>query len=264
MDVVEVAGLHIAFERTGAGPGLLLLHGAVCDSRVWRHELQAFADDFTVVAWDAPGCGRSSDPPDHFRMPDYARCLGGFVDALGLSPVHVLGHSWGSALALELYRQQPSVVRSLVLAGAYAGWAGSLRPEEVAARVQFACEVADQLPGGFDPTSMRGLFSKAMPADRAAELQAIMSEIRPIGTRVMAYSLADADLRDVLPRIDVPTLLLYGDADERSPVSVARSLHAAIPDSRLTIMAGLGHESFLESAATFAAEVRDFLTKVSD
>jgi pimeloyl-ACP methyl ester carboxylesterase len=111
---------------------------------------------------------------------------------------------------------------------------------------------------------MRGLFSKAMPADRAAELQAIMSEIRPIGTRVMAYSLADADLRDVLPRIDVPTLLLYGDADERSPVSVARSLHAAIPDSRLTIMAGLGHESFLESAATFAAEVRDFLTKVSD
>ena len=77
MQHVDVAGLSIAFQRRGRGPGLLLLHGAVCDSRVWRVELESFADAFTVVAWDAPGCGGSSDPPDDFRMADYANVLRG-------------------------------------------------------------------------------------------------------------------------------------------------------------------------------------------
>ena len=58
-----------------------------------------------MVAWDAPGCGRSSDPPEAFRMPEYADCLAAFVDALGLERPHVLGLSLGGALALELYRR---------------------------------------------------------------------------------------------------------------------------------------------------------------
>jgi pimeloyl-ACP methyl ester carboxylesterase len=106
---------------------------------------------------------------------------------------------------------------------------------------------------------MPGLFSDAMPHDRAKELAQIMSEIRPVGTRTMAYALAEADLRDVLPHIDVPTLLLYGDADQRSPLNIARELHAAIPRSTLTVMPGLGHECYLESATTFETEIRKFL-----
>ena len=64
MEHVDVGGLRVAFQRQGHGPVLLLLHGAVCDSRVWRVELESFSDAFTVVAWDAPGCGGSADPPD--------------------------------------------------------------------------------------------------------------------------------------------------------------------------------------------------------
>ncbi len=259
MDHVEVAGLRVAFRRQGAGPSLVLLHGAVCDSRVWRVELESLSDAFTVVAWDAPGCGESSDPPEHFRMAEFADCLARFIDGLGLERPHVLGHSWGSTLALELYRQRPSRVRSLVLVGAYAGWAGSLPPNAVEQRLRFALETANAGPNEFAPASMPGLFSEAMPDDRAEELARIMSEIRPVGTRTMAYALAEADLRDVLPRIDVPTLLLYGDADQRSPLSVARALQAALPRSTLTVMPGLGHECFLESATTFETEVRTFL-----
>ena len=101
-----------------------------------------------------------------------------------------------------------------------------------------------------------------MPRNRADELATIMSEIRPAGTRTMAYALAEADLRDGLPRINVPTLLLYGDADERSPLSVARTLHSAIPRSTLAVMPGLGHECSLESAETFDKEVRNFLRTI--
>ena len=262
MDQVHVGGLRIAFQRRGAGPPLLLLHGLVCDGRVWRRELDALSDTFTVVAWDAPGCGASSDPPAEFRMPDYGACLAAFVDALGLDHVHVLGHSFGSVLALELYRQRPACVRSLILVGAYTGWAGSLAPAEVERRVQFASHFDPGSDDGFDPATMRGLFSDVMPGDRAAELRQIMSEIRPAGTVTMAHALAEADLRDVLPHIDVPVLLLYGDADERSPLSVAEALHRAIGGSKLAVMPGLGHECHLESADGFEAEVRTFLTSL--
>jgi pimeloyl-ACP methyl ester carboxylesterase len=259
MDQVEVAGLRIAFERAGRGPPLVLVHGAVCDSRVWRRQLDDLSDEFTVVAWDAPGCGRSADPPEAFRLPDYADALAGFIAALDLGRPHVLGHSFGGGLALELYRRHPAVPATLILVGAYAGWAGSLPRSEVERRLRFALDVADRLPEGFEPTSMPGLFSKAMSPETVDELVAIMSEIRPVATRAMAFALAEADLRDVLPVIDVPTLLLYGDADERSPLNVAEDLRDSIPTSRLVVMAGLGHVSYLESPERFEAEVRSFL-----
>ena len=259
MDHVDVAGLRIEYQRRGGGPPLLLLHGGLCDSRTWRVELESLSDAFTVVAWDAPGCGGSSDPPEHFRMAEYGDCLARFIDTLGLQTPHVLGHSWGSALALELYRQRPDLVRSLILVGGYAGWAGSLPPDQVERRLQFALQAAELEPNAFQPTSYPGLFSDAMPEDRAKELANVMSEIRPAGTRAMAHALAEANLRDVLPHIEVPTLLLYGDADERSPLDVARELHAAIPGSTLTVMPGLGHMCNFESATTVESHVRTFI-----
>lgn len=262
MDDVEVGGGRIAFERAGRGPALLLLHGAVCDRRVWRAQLEAFAGDFTVVAWDAPGCGGSIDPPDTFRMPQFADCLAAFIAAVGLDRPHVLGHSWGSSLALELYRRHPQLVRSLVLVGGYAGWAGSLPADEVSRRLAFALATAALPAGEFDPSTMPGLFSDAMPDEQAAELTRIMRSIRPAGTRAMAYALAEADQRDMLATIAVPTSLIYGEADERSPLGVGESLCAAIPSATLSVLPGLGHECFLESPATFNAAVASFLDSI--
>jgi pimeloyl-ACP methyl ester carboxylesterase len=262
MDEVEVAGLRIAFEEAGSGPPLVLVHGAACDSRVWRHQLDDLSDEFTVVAWDAPGCGQSADPPESFRLPDYADVLAGLIAALGVRRPHLLGHSFGGSLVLELYRRHPHVPATLILVGAYAGWAGSLPQVEVDRRLQFALDAAEQLPGRFEPTSMRGLFSDAMSRQTVDELTTIMSEIRPAATRAMACSLAEADLRDVLPGIDVPTLLVYGDVDERSSLSVAEDLHRNIRGSRLVVLAGLGHECYLEAPERFNAEVRGFLRSI--
>jgi pimeloyl-ACP methyl ester carboxylesterase len=260
-DEVRVDGLRIAYRRSGNGPVLVLLHGAVCDGRVWRHAIDAFSDAFTVVAWDAPGCGASSDAPDGFRMPDFADCLAAFVDALALERPHVLGHSWGSTLALELCLRHPTMVRSLVLVGAYAGWTGSLPANEVEARLAFALSAAKAIESGeWRPSSMRGLFSDVMPAEQQAELTTIMAEVRAAGTRTMAYALAEADLSSSLDRVDAPTLLVYGDDDERAPLDVARALHAGIANSQLTLLPGLGHECYLESPDAFADAVRRFLS----
>ena len=263
MDQIEVKGLRIAYQRAGEGPALVLLHGGFgISSSMWRRQLDGLSDEFTVVAWDMPGCGRSSDPPEGFGASDYADCLAAFIDALGLGRPHVLGLSFGAVLALELYRWHPTVPRTLVLASAYAGWVGSLPAEMVEQRLQRALREADlpheQWVRGYIP----GFFTEAAPAELIEEVVVMMSQPHPAGLKAMALAFGKADLRDILPRIDVPTLLLYGDKDIRSPLSVAEDLHAKIPTSRLVVMPGVGHVSNMEAAERFNAEVRGFLREV--
>src|SRR3970040_1785240 len=95
----EVSGLSVAYERTGDGPALVLLHGFTHDSRAWRPRLESLRDQFTVIAWDAPGAGQSSDPPETFGIGDWADCLAGLLDAAGVQRAHIIRLSWGGLLA---------------------------------------------------------------------------------------------------------------------------------------------------------------------
>lgn len=262
MDAVEIDGLRIAYQRRGDGPPLVLLHGILQDSRAWRRQLDSLSDDFTTVAWDAPGCGRSSDPPETDRMPEYADRLAAFIDAVGLGRPHVVGISLGGALALELYRRHPRIPRSLVLVAAYAGWAGSLPPDVVEERLRQAIVESELTPDRFVRGWLPGLFTDAAPSDRVEEIVAMMSEFHPVGYRVMARAMADADLRDVLPRIEVPTLVLAGAADQRAPLSVATDLHDRIRGSKLIVEPGVGHIINVEAAERFDAIVGNFLRAV--
>jgi pimeloyl-ACP methyl ester carboxylesterase len=259
VDSIEVEGLTIAYEQAGSGPPLALLHGGLGDHRVWRPQLASLADTFTVVAWDAPGCGDSSDPPDTFLLGDYADVLAGFLRALDLGRPHVLGLSFGGGLALELYRRHPELPRSLVLASAYAGWAGSLPQEEVEARIARAVRDAERPPEEWVHSYLPSLFTDAASPDVVAETVAMMLDTRPAGMLPMLRAFAEADLTDVLPLVRVPTLLLYGDADVRSPPAVAEALHERIATSHLVVLPGVGHVSNLEAPAAFDRSVRDFL-----
>ena len=135
MEFVHAGGLEIAYERVGAGPPLVLVHGAADDSRIWQPQLAGLADEFTVVAWDEPGAGRSSDLPEGFELAGVADALAAFIDTIGLGRAHVAGLSWGGTVVLELYRRHPGLAATLIMIDTYAGWKGSLPADEVAARV---------------------------------------------------------------------------------------------------------------------------------
>jgi pimeloyl-ACP methyl ester carboxylesterase len=262
VDTVDVRGIRIAFEREGHGPPLVLLHGFVGDGvSTWRHQLESLSDEFTVVAWDAPGAGRSSTVPESFRLPDYADCLAGFVEALQLRKPCVTGLSFGGVLALELFRRHHGLPRKLVLAGAYAGWAGSLPPDVVQQRLRLSLQLSRLPPADFVAALLPSMFSSEAGADHVAAFAANVGRFDPAGFRAMAMSSAEADLRDVLSLIDVPTLLLYGDQDVRAPREVAEALQAAIPESRLVMIPGVGHVSSVEAPDRFCAEVRSFLNE---
>lgn len=263
LDKVTVGGLQIAYVRQGVGVPLVLLHGGFgLDHRSWAPQIAGLSDEFTVVAWDAPGTGGSSDPPPEFRLPDYADCLAGFLDALGIGDAHIMGLSYGGGLALELYRRHRRVPRSLVLAGAYAGWAGSLPPEIVRARLDRFLEEMHRPPVEWIPGYIPGMLTDGASAAMTEELTSLMLEIRPAGAAIMLQGFAEADLRDVLPRIAVPTLVLHGELDVRAPLAVAEDLHANIPGSTLVRLPGLGHASSWEGPEQFNRAVRAFLRAV--
>ena len=255
---VEVDGYSIAYREAGEGEAIVLLHGFLCDSRCWRRQLAELSDRFRVVAWDAVGAGSSSEPPETFTTADYARCLVGFLDALGIERAHVVGLSWGGILAQEFYRLCRERVRSLVLADTYAGWRGSL-PEPVWRERLETCVRDSTGPAG--PLVARllpGMFTDGASDAVRAELAEIMTDFHPVGFRVMSRSSAEVDTRALLPTIDVPTLVLWGDDDRRSPLAVAEQLRGSIPGAELAVIAGAGHVSNMERPEAFNAHVRRF------
>jgi pimeloyl-ACP methyl ester carboxylesterase len=259
VDTIEVDGLRIAYTRAGEGPPLVLLHGYAGDGpTTWRQQIDGLSDDFTVVAWDAPGAGRSSDPPEAFGIDGYADCLAGFIGGLGLERPHVAGLSFGGALALAFCARHPAVPATLVLASAYAGWGGSLPADVAAQRLEQALRLSKLSPDEFVGTLLPTMFSEGTAQDAVDELGAAMLAFHPAGFRAMARASAE-DLRGALPGIDVPTLLVYGDSDVRAPLTVAERLHAAIAGSTLVVLPGAGHVCNIEAPEAFNTVVRGFL-----
>jgi pimeloyl-ACP methyl ester carboxylesterase len=256
---VELEGCSIAYRSAGAGDPLVLLLGFLCDSRVWEPQLSDLSDDFTVIAWDAPGAGLSSDPPVPFGIADWTVRLVEFFDASGIHRAHVVGLSWGGLLAQELYRLDPTRVATLVLADTYAGWRGSLG-REVAAQRLARCERESTL----DVEAFVRLwvphefFTGGVSNDTREQMAVIVRDFHPLGFRLMARSLAETDTTELLPTITVPVLLVWGEGDLRSPLSVATQFRDAIPGAELAVLAGAGHVSNLQQPNAFTAQIRRF------
>lgn len=257
---VVVDGLSIAYRRAGTGPPLILLHGAFQDGRYWADQLRLLSDEFTIVALDAPGFGASDDPPATWTTADYGAHLASVLDALGLVRPTVVGLSFGSVQALALYRERASAVGALVLVSAYAGWAGSLAPDEVQRRLeqserQMSAPVEDIISAWL-PT----LLTPQASTNARRVVTTMMREFRPAGMRPALRALGAVDLRPVLATIAVPTLLIYGDADLRSPVdTVGRDMHSRIPDSDLVVIPNAPHLVSLEKPDPFNAAIRQFM-----
>jgi len=260
---VRAGGPEIACRRAGSGPPMVLVHGAVADGRSWTPQLESLSDAYAVVAWDEPGAGGSDDVPDGFGLADYADCLARVIGWAGSSPAHVVGHSWGSTVALELYRRHPDRVASLVLAGAYAGWKGSLPASEVAARRGAVRRMLDGGPDAFALT-VPGLFAEGPPPRYRSLLAAMAADVRAHSVHVCVEIMADTDLSDLLPHVAVPTLLLWGKQDARSPLAVAHEFERSVPGASLVILEGCGHMANLERPADFDSAVRAFCRQVDD
>jgi pimeloyl-ACP methyl ester carboxylesterase len=261
MAFVEAGGLRIAYEREGSGRPIVFLHGFFGDHRVWRRQSE-LADQYTFVAWDAPGCGASAIPSEGVRMPDYADLLAEFIDRLDLDQPHLVGNSFGGTLALELASRHPEVARSVVGIDTYAGWSGSFSPVVVAQRLAGSLPDLDLPPTEVASKWVTGFVTPDAPELIKDELRSIIADFKPGGMRLMIQALAEADLRKELRDLHLPTLLVWGAQDVRSPITVAQDLHAQLEGSRLVVFEGAGHLAQVEAAERLNAELRSFFRSV--
>jgi pimeloyl-ACP methyl ester carboxylesterase len=261
MELVELAGLRVAFERVGTGPtAVVLLHGYVGDGpATWRDQLDALADGYAVVAWDAPGAGGSADPRESLGMSGYADCLAAFIAALGLDRPASRGTVVRGRAGHR--RRLPSPGNRAVAGGGLRvrrmGWLASSRRGRTAPRP--SADPVELTPSEFVDTLLPTMFSTVPNPATVERFAASMRAFHPLGFRAMARASAE-DLRDDLPRIDVPTLLVCGDQDVRAPLPVAEHLHAAVAGSTLIVLPGVGHVCNLEAPESFNNTVRTWLT----
>ena len=177
-------------------PPSSLLHGFLCDSRVWQPQLRGLSDGYRVVAWDAAGAGASDDPPEAFAIADWVEDLRRLLDELALEAAHVVGLSWGGLVAQAFYGRYASRVRSLVLSDTYAGWLGSLPADAVEKRLARCLSESELDPAEFVarwvPTEF---FTDAVSEEVTSTMADIVTGFHPLGFRLMARSLAENDRR---------------------------------------------------------------------
>jgi 3-oxoadipate enol-lactonase len=245
--------LRLHYECAGSGPPLLLLHGIGSNSRSFRHQLSGLSANHMVIAWDAPGYGRSEDPAGPFTLADLADEAVHLLDELAIPEAHVLGVSMGGVIAQLVYHRHPTRVTSLILVDTTAG---GTSPERLQQRLD-----------GIDRLGARKLAEQRAPqlvtaaATRAlvVELTEIMAEVRPAGYRYAAIALAETDLQKLLPRIAVPTLVIHGENDTVVPLETGRWLAELVPGAELQVIARAGHVSNQEQPAAFNEAVLAWL-----
>lgn len=262
MPDVTVNGLNLHYEASGQGDTTLVcLHGISSNLRSWRHQLAGLGERYRVIAWDAPGYGRSDDPPGPFVMSYLADQLAGLLEALGLEKAVIMGLSMGGVVAQEFYRRQASKVSALVLADTNTG--GGARPaQERQTRLEARLKAIETMtPAGMGRQRAPHLLSPSASPELIREVEAMISELHPLGFRYAAIALDGADTREVLPTITVPTLVLWGNQDTVTPLTEAQALHAGIPNAQFEVIPGAGHLSNLEQPAIFNRLVASFLNK---
>jgi pimeloyl-ACP methyl ester carboxylesterase len=246
-----VAGRPGAWLEAGAGPPLILVHGAGGSADLWQPQLEGLADVARVVAPDLPGHGPGGGRGGP-SIAWYADWLAAFVEALGAGGVVLAGHSMGGAIAQAFALAQPGRLAGLVLLA-------------TAARLQVLVRIVDLLRER--PREGLGLirdlsFAADTPAERVAVVDRVLREISPLVTLGDYLACDRFDARARLAAIRAPTLVVTGTEDRITPPSHGRALAEVIAAARLVEVPGAGHFPQLEQPAAVNAAIRELLEEL--
>jgi pimeloyl-ACP methyl ester carboxylesterase len=213
------------------GKTIVLLHGIGSNAGSFEPLIHALPATYDVIAWHAPGYGGSRSLVTAFPQPsDYAEALLGFIGALGLPRVTLLGHSLGCLFAGSFAARHPERVAALALLSPALGYrvkAGETMPETVQGRIDELREL-----GPRDFAAKRAARLVYRPEDKPAVLSAVrdaMAAVDPVGYMQAARALGAGDLMADAAKLSVATLVAVGAQDVITPPANARKLYDALP-----------------------------------
>ncbi|MBC2878975.1 MULTISPECIES: alpha/beta fold hydrolase [Streptomyces] len=251
----------VAYDRTGSGPGLVLVHGTGATKEQWQPLTGAVADRFTVVAPDLSGSGATTDHGGPLTVADLADEVLAAADDAGLATFHLAGHSLGAVVAVHLAATHPGRVRSLAL---HAAWVRTDSRMAAEFRYWLALLRTDALHG-------TDLFVRMLPLmafgprywehtdDASYEaLVGALSGAIAHGTDRQTEADLTVDLGPLLGRITAPTLVLASAHDRIIDAGQQQALLSGIADSRYAEI-DAGHGAPGEDPEGFAAKLAAFL-----
>lgn len=255
--VAMADGGQLAYELSGAGTPVVLIHGFSLDMRSWDRQAAALALEHTVLRYDVRGFGASSRPTGPY---DHADDLAGLLAALQVPAAHLVGLSLGANIALACAVRHPQLVRSLVLASS--GLAGhpwtEPRPPDAAAEYarQHGTEAARAFWLG------HALFAPVRDHDEArTELEAMVRDYSGWHWENVNPAAAFSEVA-ALPGIAAPTLVVSGSRDIAGYQAIARTLASTIPGARLLVIPDAGHMLTMEASGPFNAALLDFIRQM--
>jgi len=257
--IAELARGALSYRDAGQGPVIVFLHGLAGSSRSWVRQFP-LAARYRVIAWDAPGFGLSNSVEPDVSV--FADVLNELLEYLGCGPAAVVGHSMGGVVAARLAARHPGRVTRLVLSCSHAGY-GEAPDSPMQPRVeQRMRELADLGAAEYGRIRARGLFPAGFADPETLELAArIAAEVRPDGIRSSTRMLQLADNRRVLPRLDIPVLVVSGERDPVVKPALKKELRTLTPQAMRVEMPGVGHAPYLENAAAYNAILEKFVSR---
>ena len=270
---VTVHGHRRAFVKQGSGPALLLLHGLACDHTTWSDVIDDLSRDFTVIAPDLLGHGRSDKPRADYTLGGYANGMRDLLTILGIDKVTVVGHSFGGGIAMQFAYQFPERTERMVLVSA-----GGLGPD-VTPLIKLI-----QAPG-WEPTmallTRPGLRHVATTALRSAarvesrltrdldEVATIVDSWSDRRTRFAIRHLVRAviDWRGQIVTMSdrayltevMPVAVIWGRDDLVIPAKHAENARVLAPGARVEVLERSGHFPHRDHPDRFVEIVRDFV-----
>jgi pimeloyl-ACP methyl ester carboxylesterase len=248
--VSEQPPAHV--EELGSGPPLLLLHGWGSSAELMKPIATALAKKHRCVAVDFPGHGSTAEPPVAWGSDEFVAWTVAVMDRLEIERADIIGHSHGGRVAIGLAAAHPQRVGKLVLAAS----AGLRGRAGVKARARVRLFKSGRylagsraVPGGIKQSLQSWVDRQGSDDYRAAS--GVM--------RATLVKLVNGDARQLLPKLQCPTLLIWGDRDDQTPLANAREMEQLIPDAGLVVLGGGGHFVYAEQLDRFCRVVENFL-----
>lgn len=241
-------------EQTDELP-VLFLHGWGCDTGIYAAHMDALGEKASIVALDFPAHGESDEPPRPWGVGDFADQVAKLLETLEIQTVDIVAHSFGARVAVYLAAHQPERVRKLVITGG----AGLKKPADSHSgrrtarykRLSAVARAVGRLP--LLKTPMKLAQERLIQKYGSKDYAALSESMRPTFVKIIAE-----DLTPLLKDIVSPTLLIWGENDEETPLWMGRAMERAIPDAGLVVFEGRSHYAFLEESARFLTIVRQF------
>ena len=249
---ITVGKLNINYLDEGVGTPVLLLHGWGSSSDVYRGIINTLKDRCRLIAPDFPGCGKSDIMDRPWTLEDYSDFVLEFLRALNIENPIMIGHSHGGRVTLYMTAMglvNPSKIVLLDAAG--------LIPKK-SFKQKFRAKSFKVIKGVLSLPVIKNfsgsLLDKARRHYGSADYNAA-----PEVLRHTLVSLVNTDIRELLPNIKCPSLLIWGENDTATPLSDAKTIEKLIPDAGLCVIKGTGHFSFCERPFEAHAILNSFI-----